>query len=402
MTEFGGDTGRAGPSIFFSAGEVSGDFQASHLARAVLRQAPSARLYGCGGEKMSASGVDVRLQTSQFGYVGLRESLRFKKPVVAAHRKIKTILREERPDLAVLVDGERFNKPLIEIFHREQIPFVYYFVPQVLFWGRWRTRHIAARARLVVPAFPNELEIFRRKGARAEWLGHPFLDIVQADEDPENCLRQAGLDPNRPIVALMPGSRWQEIENFGPILFETARRLQASRPSLQFILPVAGAHLLIRLQQLLGACGMADVVHIVTENSYSFLSRCSLVLLSSGTATLETALLGVPMVVFYRVCPLTFMAAMLLVNSRYIAMPNILLAAPVVPELIQDQFTVERLEAEAGRLLDDPALLLEVRRRLAEIPALLGVRGVLERAAAAVLREANSTYHVGADAEVVQ
>jgi lipid-A-disaccharide synthase len=395
-------TGRQSGRIFISGGEVSGDRHAAHLARHILRQNREARLYGCGGEQMSAAGVDVRFKTSQLGYIGLQESLRFRRPVHDAHKKIRGLLREERPDLAILVDGEHFNLPLASHLHREGIPFVYYFVPQVWFWGRWRTRGIARKARLVIPAFPAEAEIFRRKGARVAWPGHPLLDIVQPESDSERAFRDVGLDPAKPTIALLPGSRWQEIENLGPTILAAACELQKRQPELQFILPLAAPHLRVAVEKQISQANLAGKVVLMTENVYSCLARCELALLSSGTATLETALLGVPMVVFYRVTALTCFVARQLVNSRFIAMPNILLDEPVVPELIQRDFTVERLVAEASRILFDREHAAAVRRKLAQIPKLLGGSHVLERAARLVLEEAGlSSAPARADASCV-
>ncbi len=374
--------------IFISGGEVSGDRQAAHLARHILHQNPDARLYGCGGEQMRAAGVDVRLRTAQLGYIGLQESLRFRRPMHEAHQQLRRLLQDERPDLAVLVDGEHFNLFLTSHLHREGIPFVYYFVPQVWFWGRWRTRGIARKARLVIPAFPTEAEIFRNKGARVAWPGHPLLDIVQPETDPVRALLDLGLDPARPTVALLPGSRWQEIENLGPTLFAAARELSKQRSDLQFILPLAAPHLRATLEKQIAQADLTVQVRLLTQNVYACLSRCELVLLSSGTATLETALLGVPMVVFYRVTPLTAFIARRLVHTRFIAMPNILLREGVVPELIQRDFSVERLVAEASRLLYDREHANAMRRKLAQIPALLGQPRVLERAARLILHEA--------------
>ncbi len=374
--------------IFISGGEISGDRQAAHLARHILQQDGGVQLYGCGGGHMRDAGVDVRLQTAQLGYVGLQESLRFSRPIREAHGQLCQMLKDERPDLAVLVDGEHFNHFLTSHLHREGIPFIYYFVPQVWFWGRWRTRGIAQKARLVIPAFPAEAEIFRRKGASVEWLGHPLLDTVRPGPNPEATLIALGLDPTQPVVGMLPGSRWQEVESFSPILFAAAQKLRQQRPGLQFILPLAAPHLRPVLDSELAKAGLTDAVRIITEDVYTCLSRCELVLLSSGTATLETALLGVPMVVFYRVKPVTYFVAKRLVTSRFIAMPNILLNQPVVPELIQDDFTVERLAAEAARVLDDREHALAIRRKLAGVRAILGGSGVLDRAARRVLREA--------------
>jgi lipid-A-disaccharide synthase len=376
---------RRAPRIFLSAGEISGDFQAAHLARGLRRAEPAAQLYGCGGERMSDAGVDVRLQTAQLGYVGLEESLPFRRPIRRAHRQLAEMLRDDPPDLAVLVDGERFNGPLMEVLNERRIPFIYYFVPQVWFWGRWRARRLARLARLVIPAFPIERDIFREKGARAEWLGHPLIDIVRPAREAEEILRSAGLDPARPLVGLMPGSRSQEVGSFTPTLLGAARRLRERRPELQFVLPVAAAHLQPQIERAIAAAGLRDCVRTVAGNRYTFLARCELVLLASGTATLEMALLGVPMVVFYRVHPATYLAARALVRTPYIAMPNILLGRAVVPELIQGAFTEERLAGEAGAILGSSARAQSIRRDLARIPEMLGGPGVIDRVAGLIL-----------------
>jgi lipid-A-disaccharide synthase len=376
-----------GPRIFLSAGEISGDFQAAHLARSLRRAEPAATLYGCGGERMKDAGVDVRLQTAQLGYVGLEESLPFRRPIRGAHRWLAEMLRDDPPDLAVLVDGERFNGPLMDVLNERRIPFIYYFVPQVWFWGRWRTRRLARLARLVIPAFPVERDIFREKGARAEWLGHPLIDIVRPAQEAEDTLKSAGLDPARPIVGLMPGSRSQEVESFTSTLLGAARRLKETRPSLQFVLPVAAAHLRSQIERAVAVAGLQDCVRTVSAQHYAFLARCELVLLASGTATLEMALLGVPMVVFYRVHPATYLAARALVRTPFIAMPNILLSRAVVPELIQGAFTEERLAAEAGAILGSPARAQAIRRDLARIPEMLGRPGVIDRVAELILRQ---------------
>jgi lipid-A-disaccharide synthase len=376
------------PRIFISGGEISGDRQASHLARHLLLQNGDARLYGCGGDNMRAAGVDVRVQTAHLGYVGLQESLRFRRPIREAHRSIARLLKEDRPDLAVLVDGEHFNRFLMSHLHREGIPFIYYFVPQVWFWGRWRTRGIARSARLVIPAFPAEIEIFRSAGARVEWFGHPLVDIVRSRTDAARTLVDLGLNPTGPIVGLLPGSRTQEIENFGPRLLAAARLLEKQQPELQFILPVAAPHLRAALTRQIAEAGLAHKIRLITSDVYTCLSQCQVVLLSSGTATLETALLGVPMVVFYSVKAITYLVAQRMITSRFIAMPNILLNELVVPELIQEEFTVERMVAEALGVLRDPQHASDVRQKLARVRTLLGKPGVLERAARLVLREA--------------
>ncbi len=353
--------------IFFAAGEISGDMQAAHLAAEMSRQNPNVRLYGCGGERMQRAGVDVQIETAQLGYVGFHEPARFRRPLREVRRDLKNLLRAERPDLAVLVDGDRFNDFLIDHLHEEGIPFVQYFAPLVMFWGGWRTRQLARRATLVIPAFPSELEIFRRAGAETEWFGHPLCETVHAGSDPSRALRIAGLDPERPVVALMPGSRWHEIASFLPTVLAAADKLRRRHPTLQFVLPVAAPHLRKPIAQQLKAVGWEGAVKLISNDIYACLSKCELVLLASGTATLEVALLGVPMVVFYRVPLLTYLAARILLSTKFIATPNIVLGRSVVPELIQGDFTSDRLAEEALAILDDEGRRQTMRSDLAEV-----------------------------------
>jgi len=379
---------RAGESralkLFLSAGEVSGDYQASHLARMLSRLHPGVKLTGYGGDHMRSAGVEILCDSASWGYVGLEESMRFRPSMRRARAQLGAMLKADRPDLVILVDGEAFNERLVAVLRREGIPFVHYFVPQVWFWGRWRARRIAMEAALIIPAFPKELEIFRDCGARTEWFGHPLLDLIpEVSRQPE-----PGDDEGKP-VALLPGSRVQEIETLGPTLIEAAKRLQKDRPALRFILPVAAKHLEPAIRKLVADADMGHLVDIREGWTGLGASGCRLALVASGTATLETALACVPMVAFYRVKRLTYFAAKLLVKTRFVAMPNILLNERVVPELLQEAFTVEALVTEAAALLDDSQRIQEIRRNLARIPAVLGGRGAIERSARAIVQLAD-------------
>ncbi|BCU76039.1 lipid-A-disaccharide synthase [Luteolibacter sp. LG18] len=367
--------------MFLSAGEVSGDYQAAQLARTLQRIHPGVELVGYGGDHMRSAGVEIRCDTAGWGYVGLQESLRFLPEMKRARARLAELLKAERPDLVVLVDGEAFNERLVAVLRRERIPFVHYFVPQVWFWGRWRARRIARQSSLVIPAFPKELEIFRRCGARAEWYGHPLLDLVEKSKDP-------GLipgDEDRRPVALMPGSRVQEIESHAPTLIAAAKRLRQMDPGMKFLLPVAAKHLRAPLLRMIESADMTHAIELRPGWSERVVPKCRLALVASGTATLETALAGVPMVVFYKVRRLTFWAAKLLVKTRFVAMPNILLDEAVVPELLQENFTVDSIVQEASSILGDSVRAAEMRRNLARIPAVLGGQGAIERAAWALV-----------------
>jgi len=380
--------------ILMTAGEVSGDRQAAHLAKAMLQQNPNVEIYGSGGERMRNVGVDIRIQTSRYGSVGFQESLRFVRPLRRVMTELRHLIRTEPPDLAVLVDNEGFNGLLAKFLYKEEIPFVYYLPPQVWFWGEWRARAIAERATAIVPAFEAEADIYRREGGRVEWFGHPLIDIVQPDANPEVVFNKFGLDSAQRTIAIMPGSRFQELERLARPMLHAARIIKKRHPQLQVVLPLAAPHLLDTLKTEIERAGMTKEVAIVETHVYAVLSRCALLMLASGTATLEGALLGIPMVAAYRVSPISYLIGRQLVKSRYIAMPNILLDERVVPELLQHEVTPDRLAREALMIIESDELAQSMRSKLGLIKPMLGVPGVLSRAASFLLRKVESISSV--------
>ena len=387
------------PRIFMAAGEVSGDRQAGYLASAMLRQNPGMLLFGSGGESMRAAGVDVRVQTSHYGSVGIEESMRFIRPLHGVMSRLRSLMSVEPPDLAILVDNEGFNGLLAKFLHARGIPFVYFFPPQAWLWGEWRARPIARKATAIVAAFAQEAELYRREGGRVRWFGHPLLDIVRPEEDHIPAFRRCGLDPSARTIALMPGSRLQELEQLTGSMLGAAKVIRSVHPSIQVILPVAAPHLRPLLERELARTGMLDSVSIITTDIYTCLRRCDLIILSSGTATLEGALLGIPMVVAYRVSPVTYLLGRMLVKGGHIAMPNILLDERVIPELIQDEVTPERLAHEALLILGEKARSEQITKRLAQIRPMLGTGGVLDRVARFMLECAWAAIDVRAREE---
>jgi lipid-A-disaccharide synthase len=385
--------------LLMVAGDVSGDRQGAHLARALRARCGGVSLYGAGGERMQAAGVAVRLQTTHLSSVGLQESLRYLWPLRCAMTRIQGLVRSERPDLAVLIDNEGFNSALSHVLANEGIPVVFYFPPPIWFWGEWRASAIAKKAKLIITEFPNEAELYRRYGGQAVWFGHPLLDFVTPESDDREIFYSLGLDPARPAMAVLPGSRFQELERLASPLLGAARLVKKRHPDLQLVIPLAAPHLRPLLDKQIDRAGMTREVTLVTDHVYTCLSRCSVALMSSGTATLEAALLGVPMVVAYRVSALTYCVGRCVVNTRFIARPNILLNDRVVPEFIQGDVTAERLAAEVLGILENRDLAMAMRNRLLTIRPLLGNEGAIDRAASAILREVG-VKETGAVAEL--
>lgn len=371
------------------AGEVSGDYQASFLARALREREPSVEISGTGGAHMKRAGVRVSHETVHLSSVGFLEPVRHILPLRGIYRDVTRVVREERPDVAVLVDNQGFNLAVAKILRSLSVPVIFYFPPQIWVGPFLFARSVARNSCLVISAFPLEAEIYRRKyGANAISFGHPLLDVAKPSGDADAALRDLGLDPAKPLVGLMPGSRPQEVKILARPMLDAARMLSAENPSLQFVLPVAAEHVRALLEKEVACASLERKVRLVQGSAYTPLSRCEVVLACSGTATLELSLLGVPSVVAYRLDPASHWLARKLSITPYVAMPNVLLGDMVVPEIIQYRITGEHFAARAKEILEQPARARQIRERLAEIPRHLGAPGGVGRAADRILEEA--------------
>ncbi len=382
---------REGLKILMAAGEVSGDLQGSHLACALLARDSTLQLFGTGGPKMREAGVDLRIDTTRYSSVGLPESFRFLRPLRGVLARMREMIASERPDAAILIDNHGFNIALAKILNAAAIPVVYYFPPQA--WvGSWLfAGAIARRTNLIVSAFEKEAAIYRHHGGRAICVGHPLLDIAKPGPDPEGKLLALGVDPSAPLIAMMPGSRIQEVERLAGPMFGAARIIKSRIPDVRFLLPIASQHLKPALEAALRSSGSEADFSFVERDVYSCLSRCSLVITTSGTSTLETALLGVPMVVAYRLHPVSYWLGRRLANTRYLAMPNLLLNNFVVPEILQGDVNAATLAEAALDLLGNPDRMEAIRSQLATLPSLLGGTGALNRIAELMLGELAET-----------
>ena len=369
------------------AGEVSGDCQGANLARALQAQQPNIQLFGAGGEQMRAAGVDLRVETTHFSSVGFLEPLRFLWPLRQALRQIREIVQIDRPDLAILIDYHGFNLALARFLGKQGIPIVYYFPPVVWIGSRFFCRPVAKATQLIITTFPGEAELYQSYGGHAVWFGHPLLDIVKPQADHRPIFAQLGLDDQRPLMAVLPGSRTQEVERLIRPMLAAARILQSRHPDLQFILPLAAPYLRPLLEAELERAGMTQQFRIITQDVYTCLSRCAVILTAAGTATLEATLLEVPMVVTYRLRALSHWLGRRVASTRFFALPNILHDDWVVPEILGRHVTAERLAGAVLELLEQPERATAMRARLREVRQLLGTEGAVDRAAAQILHE---------------
>jgi lipid-A-disaccharide synthase len=369
--------------LLVSSGEASGELYAAELLRHLRRSRPDVSAFGLGGDALASQGAELVAHVRELAVVGLLEVVSHLPRLRAVFRAVLAEAERRRPELAVLVDYPDFNLRLARALRRRGIPVVYYVSPQVWAWRRGRIRTIRATARRVLVIFPFEEAIYREAGVPVRFVGHPLVDLVARPADPGRVVREHGLDAQRPVVAVLPGSRAKEIAHNLPPLAGAVRRLAARPDRPQFLLALAPHVDEAPLKAALGDLPVA----LVRGRAHEVLASARVALVASGTATVEAALLGAPMVVVYRVSAATYLLGRPLVRVPHYAMVNLIAGRRVVAELIQGDFTEERVALEAARLLDDDTARARMLEDLAEVRRLLGGPGASGRAAEALLQE---------------
>ena len=364
------------------AGEASGDMHGADLAAQLRRLAPKCEIFGIAGERMRAAGVRALVNIEDIAGMGATELASTIGPTLRAFRVLRRALRYERPDLLILIDFADFNMKFAWFARRAGVPVLYYILPQVWAWRRWRVQTLIRRADRIAVVFPFETELYARAGARVSFVGHPLLDRVAPAQDRAATAARHGLPPRSRLLAILPGSRRAEIRHLLRPMLEAARVLCADHD----LTPVIALAPTLSAADLRSVPGTAlGLVRIVEGDAYSIIAASELALVASGTATLETALLGCPMVIAYKVSALTYGLGRILVRGvDFIGMPNILADRAIVPELIQWQVTPARLVRAAEPMLA-PSLREEVAGALLALRAKLGTPGAAARVAAMAL-----------------
>jgi lipid-A-disaccharide synthase len=375
--------------VLLSAGEASGDRLGAGLAHALRRLRPDVDLLGMGGDEMAASGVRLVQHLSDVSVVGIVEVLRHLPAIRRAMARLVETVERERPDLVVPVDFPDFNLRLASRVRRAGVPVVYFVSPSVWAWRRGRVKTIRRTVRRMLVLYPFEARFYDDAGIPVTFVGHPaaVAAAAAAGESRVTSLSAAGLDPACRAVALLPGSRSGEIARHFSSMLDAAAILRARHPDLAFVVPRAATVPRGCLEDEARRSGL-DRVAIVDGHYPAILRACAAGAVASGTATLEAALAGLPIVAVYRLHPLTYLLARLLVRVERIALPNLVLGRAVVPELLQRDCSGPRIAEALAAFLDRPGEAERVRHALEEIPARLGGPGVFDRAARAVLDEA--------------
>lgn len=370
--------------ILIVAGEASGDLHGANLAKALKELDPAVTLVGVGGAAMRAAGVQLVPGVPQVDIMGLAGPSAIRalgRRFVAVRRIFKT----EPWDLVVFIDNPGLNLRYAYFAKAAGIRVVYYIAPQIWAWRPGRIGWIRRRVDHVIVILPFEKEIYDRAGIPCTFVGHPLLDAVAPSYDQAEIRSRWGLDPAAPVIGLLPGSRSGEIQALLPIMFEAARRLLDARPETQFILAQASSIQDNLLNDLLRQSPVS--VRVFREQANAVMAASDLLLVASGTATLQAAVIGTPMILLYRAPLLTYWLARLLIRVNWIGLVNLVAGRGIVPELIQDEATAARVSEAALRLLGDQGRYHEMKSALRDVRQALGDPGASRRAATVVLAE---------------
>lgn len=367
------------PVVMFSAGEASGDKHAAAVFRAMRQQKPNLHAIGMGGTAMREAGVELIVDSSGLGVVGLGEVLRHYGALRRALTTMQEVACEQRPDLLICVDYKEFNLKLARHAKACGIKVLFYVSPQVWAWRPGRVKKYGAAIDMMAVIFPFETAYYEAEHIPVRYVGHPLAGKVHASAPREALMAEFGLALDQPVVGLLPGSRKAEVERLLPVMLEAAALITAKRPETQFLLPRAASIPEDLVQSILSAAKVA--VKVIPERSYDVLACCDAAIVASGTATLEAALMQVPMTILYKVNPLTYALLKPLIRIPNIGLANIVAGRRIVPEFVQGAAKPSAVANEIERMLEDTDYTEQMRKDLAEVKAKLGPGGGVERMA---------------------
>ncbi len=382
--------------ILMSAGEVSGDAAGARVAAEIRRRHPRARLFGVGGQRMREAGVEIDFDTNRLASVGISEPLSTLPALAAATRALRRRVRAEPPGAALLIGNDLFNVALARALRRRGVPAISYFPPQVWLWKVF-ARPIARSFDSLLTCFGEEQEVYSGHGVPASFVGHYLCDELQPVSAAARAEARATLGLSGEVIGLLPGSRMHEVRALLPALLDAAALLRRDRPWCAFVLPVAEPRLAAAIAAEIASRGLADHI-VLAAGSHQAMRASDLLLLASGTASLEATLLRVPMVILCRVSAASLATVRIcqrwgLLETRMVGLPNLLLRRPAVPEIHQRSVTGEAVARAAAELLGDPALRERQREALAAAAAQVSGAGAAGRVAEWVLQRSMRGAH---------
>ncbi len=370
--------------IMISAGEASGDMHAANVVNALRRHEPQLEFYGMGGAQMQEAGVDLLVDCSDIAVMGIVEVLLKYRSIMAALNILKASLAENSPDLLILVDYQEFNNKLAEYAKSLGVKVLFYIGPQVWAWRQHRVHQIGKRVDMMAVILPFEEAFYCDANVPVRFVGNPLADEVKPNKSKARCMHEYGLDSERTVIGLLPGSRRSEIKRILPLQLAAADLLQRSKPELQFVIPIARSLSSEQFQAELNKYRHLQV-RLVDDLSYNVMQCCDAIIAASGTATLEIALMGIPNCITYKIAHLSYAILKQMVHIEHIGLVNIVAGKGIVKEFLQYQARPDAIAAEIQRILDDSDYRNTMQAELKQVREKLGKPGGVENMAELVL-----------------
>ncbi len=372
------------------AGEPSGDLHTSHVVQALKAKCSEISFYGMGGDMMEEAGVSLDIHIRDSAVMGFAEAFAVLPKFLKKQAILKKRIREQPPDALLLVDFAEFNMPLAKFAYRQGVPVVYYIPPKAWAWRGGRARKLAKRTNVIAAIFPFETEFYQNAGAPVEFVGHPLVDFAKTDLTLTQARQKLGLQNNTQIIGLMPGSRRSEVQRILPIMLKAAANVAKVLPDTEWILPLAPSI----SEQLIAECkqGIEGIptIKLLQDETYTAMRAATLMLITSGTATLEAACIGSPMIILYRTSWLNWRIINALTPLEHSGLPNLIAKKRIVPELLQDDLSPDTLTEFTLDLLRNPEKCDAQRDALNAVYQQLGKSGAAERTAQLVLEQVAS------------
>ena len=370
-----------------SAGEASGDMHAAAVAAEIKRIRPDAEIFGMGGELMKKSGVRIIYDIENLGIIGIVEILKHIPFFFHLRDMLRQAMIDEKPDVLVCVDYPGFNMKIAHVAKTLGIPVVYYIAPTIWAWNKGRATNIVRDVAQVASIFPFEAKAYQEAGAHVTFVGHPLADTVKPSMSFDEAMEYFHGNKEARHILLMPGSRKNEVTGLFPLMLDAAENL-SKKENCQFFIPRAST---IPKEFLLSFIGNRHISYEITEgHQYDLMQICDACAASSGTATLETALMELPTVLVYKLAPLTWFLANLLVHVKYAGLPNLLMGCEVTPELLQDKATAGNVTEILQKWITDESARQENIREIKKVREALGSGGAVNRTAKLILETAGA------------
>ncbi|MCK4966061.1 lipid-A-disaccharide synthase, partial [bacterium] len=374
-------------SVLIIAGEVSGDMHGANLIREMKKSEPDLCFWGIGGERMKQEGVELLYHINRMSLIGLTEVIKHIPFVCRVINRIAELVEEKKPQVVILIDYPGFNVRLGKRLKKAGCKIFYYISPQVWAWGKGRIKKIAGITDKMAVILPFEEDIYKKAGIDAVFVGHPLVDTAKTEVTREEFYKTTGLTKDKITIGLLPGSRIQEIETLLPEMLKSLHSISETAGNVQGVVSMSPT---IDKEIYDEIISMHFPIPLIPEYNYPIMRYCDILVIASGTATLEAAVIGTPMIIVYRVSPVTYFFAKLLVKIPYIGLANIIAQRQIIPELIQRKSLAGDITAELEKMLANPAIGDGMRKELNDVKKKLGSPGASKRAAKMAVELMNS------------